>query len=52
MVAHLEGDIVVRGINSFQLVKVDGEWKVDTILWQPASDTLPVPADLAAGESE
>lgn len=47
-----DGDIVVRGINSFQLVKMDGEWKVNTILWQPASETLPVPADLAAGEGD
>ena len=47
-----DGDIIVTGINSFQLIKIDGEWKVDTILWQAASDALPVPGDLAATESD
>lgn len=47
-----DGDILVTGINSFQLVKIDGEWKVNTILWQPAGPDLPVPADLAAEGDE
>jgi hypothetical protein len=42
-----EGPIIVRGINSFQLVRQDGRWKVFSILWQPAQADLPVPADLA-----
>lgn len=42
-----DGPIVVTGINSFQLVKTESGWKVFSILWQPASASLPVPADLA-----
>lgn len=34
----------IRGINSFQLVKVKGEWKVMTILWHQESETTPIPA--------
>lgn len=47
-----DGDILVTGINSFQLIKIDGEWKVNTILWQPAGPDLSVPADLAAKGGE
>ena len=47
-----DGDILVTCINSFQLVKIDGDWKVNTILWQPAGPDLPVPADLAAAGDE
>ena len=46
-----EGAVSVRGINSFQLVKHGGQWKVFSILWQPARDDLPVPADLAANNA-
>ena len=34
---------LLEGINSFQLVRLNGEWKVMTILWQSASDELPLP---------
>jgi hypothetical protein len=32
-----------RGINSFQLVKVNGAWKVMTIFWEAESPTNPIP---------
>ena len=47
-----DGPVFVTGINSFQLVKTEDGWKVFSILWQAASDDLPVPADLAATEAE
>lgn len=42
-----DGPVFVTGINSFQLVKTEDGWKVFSILWQAASEDLPVPADLA-----
>jgi hypothetical protein len=47
-----DGPVFVTGINSFQLVKTDDGWKVFSILWQAASEDLPVPADLAAKGGE
>ncbi len=44
------GKIHVRGINSFQLVQLDGKWLVASILWQPESPELPLPADMAGGQ--
>lgn len=42
-----DGKINVRGINSFQLVRQpDGRWLVNSILWQPESPALPLPADM------
>jgi hypothetical protein len=35
-----------RGINSFQLVKVDGKWLVASILWQEETPDNPLPAAL------
>jgi hypothetical protein len=35
-----------RGINSFQLVKIDGKWLVASILWQEESPTNPLPKDM------
>ncbi|HLK18420.1 MAG TPA: hypothetical protein VKT81_05665 [Bryobacteraceae bacterium] len=32
-----------RGINSFQLVKVNGAWKVMTIFWEAESPNNPIP---------
>jgi hypothetical protein len=32
-----------RGINSFQLVKQGGSWKVITILWDAEKDSTPLP---------
>ena len=40
------GSFHERGINSFQLVKVDGKWLVASILWQEATPDNPLPADL------
>jgi hypothetical protein len=36
----------VRGINSFQLVKVDGRWLVQSILWQAENAATPLPTDM------
>ena len=36
----------VRGINSFQLVRQNGKWLVQSILWQAEDATRPLPADL------
>lgn len=37
-------DIVERGVMSFQLVKIGGEWKVQSLTWQAESPQLPLPA--------
>ena len=39
-------NIKVRGINSFQLVRRDGRWLVQSILWQAESPARPLPADM------
>ena len=36
----------VRGINSFQLVRQNGKWLVQSIFWQAEDATRPLPADL------
>ncbi len=36
----------VRGINSFQLVRTDGRWLVQSIFWQAESPDNPLPADM------
>ena len=41
-----------RGINSFQLVKVDGRWLVASILWQQETPGNPLPADLIQGPTK
>ena len=38
------GSFHERGINSFQLVKVDGKWLVASILWQEETPAFPLPA--------
>ena len=40
------GSFHERGINSFQLVRVDGRWKVASILWQEETPAFPLPADM------
>jgi hypothetical protein len=40
------GSFHERGINSFQLVKVDGKWLVASVLWQEETPDNPLPADL------
>ena len=40
------GSFHERGINSFQLVKVDGKWVVASILWQEETPDNPLPAEL------
>ena len=45
------GSFHERGINSIQLVKVDGKWLVASILWQEETPDNPLPADLTNGVS-
>ena len=45
-----DGSFHERGINSFQLVKIDGKWLVASILWQEATPDNPLPADLIKGK--
>ena len=40
------GSFHERGINSFQLVKVDGKWLVASILWQEEGKEFPLPKDM------
>jgi hypothetical protein len=40
------GSFHERGINSFQLVKVDGRWLVASILWQEETPEFPLPKDM------
>jgi len=43
------GSFHERGINSFQLVKVDGKWLVASILWQEETPANPLPRDILQG---
>ena len=44
-----DGSFHERGINSFQLVKIDGKWLVASILWQEETPENPLPRDLLKG---
>jgi hypothetical protein len=44
-----DGSFHERGINSFQLVKVDGKWLVASILWQEETPDNPLPRGLIQG---
>jgi len=44
-----DGSFHERGINSFQLVKIDGKWLVASILWQEETPGNPLPRDLTQG---
>lgn len=33
-----------RGVNSFQLVKIDGEWIINSVIWDVERPTQPIPA--------
>ena len=44
------GSFHERGINSFQLVKVEGKWLVAAILWQEETPAFPLPADMNPGK--
>ena len=47
-----DGSFHERGINSFQLVKVDGKWLVASILWQEETPGNPLPAELIKGSKK
>ena len=36
----------VRGVNSFQLVRLNGKWVVQSIFWQAEAPGRPLPADM------
>lgn len=40
------GKLKVRGINSFQLVRQNGKWLVQSIFWQAEAPTRPIPVDM------
>ena len=44
-----DGSFHERGINSFQLVKIDGKWLVASILWQEETPKNPLPPQLIQG---
>ena len=44
-----DGSFHERGINSFQLVKIDGKWLVASILWQEETPANPLPTNLTKG---
>jgi hypothetical protein len=44
-----DGSFHERGINSFQLVKVDGKWLVASILWQEETPDNPLQRGLIQG---
>ena len=46
------GSFHERGINSFQLVKVNGKWVVASILWQEEAPDNPLPAALIKGSKK
>ena len=47
------GSFHERGINSFQLVKIDGKWLVASILWQEETPgRFPLPANLTRGSKK
>ena len=45
------GPVIMRGINSFQLVRHDGRWWVVSIMWQAESPQTPIPAEYLASPS-
>ena len=46
------GSFHERGINSFELVKIDGKWLIASILWQEETPDNPLPRDLSKGTSK
>jgi hypothetical protein len=46
------GSFHERGINSFQLVKINGKWKVASILWQEETPDNPLPRALIQGSKK
>jgi hypothetical protein len=45
------GSFHERGINSFELVKIDGKWLIASILWQEETPQNPLPAQLIQGST-
>ena len=44
-----DGPVIMRGINSFQLVRHAGRWWVVSIMWQAESPQTPIPAEYLQG---
>ena len=48
-----DGSYHERGVNSFQLVKLNGKWVVASLIWQEETPDNQIPADLIAkGEAK
>ena len=47
-----DGSFHERGINSFQLVRVEGRWLVASILWQEEKPEFVLPADMIKGSKK
>jgi hypothetical protein len=44
-----DGPVIMRGINSFQLVRHAGRWWVVSIMWQAETPQTPIPAEYLQG---
>lgn len=40
-------EIGERGVNSFQVIQVDGKWQVNSIVWDIEKDGQPIPSEYA-----
>lgn len=40
-------EIGERGVNSFQVIQLDGRWRVNSIVWDIEKETLPIPEEYA-----
>lgn len=40
-------EIGERGVNSFQVIRIDGEWKVNSIVWDIEKEGQPIPSEYA-----
>ena len=47
-----DGPVIMRGINSFQLVRHGGRWWVVSIMWQQETPQNPIPPDYLGATSE
>jgi hypothetical protein len=47
-----DGSFHARGINSFQLVRIDGKWLIASILWQEETPEESLPDDLIERQRE
>ena len=48
--AYADGKLVSRGINSMQLVKIDGVWLISSIAWDDENSGVKIPAKYLGGK--